>query len=207
MIIAVTDRKISAKRDLFEQLEAIADSSPDMIILREKDVSEAEYRYLAIECMRLCSYRGVRFCTNSFINVAAALDTGRIQVSFDSLISNNDKLRVFEEIWVSVHSLKEAVEAEKKGATHLIYGNVFETSCKPGARGKGIDELKKVCAGVTIPIYAIGGIDLHNAGKVIQAGCEGVCVRSLLMRAEEPHRVVEGLRTECRLAAEGRKVK
>ena len=194
MIIAITDRKISAASDFLAQVEAIADSSPDMLILREKDISEAEYRYLAVECIRICRYRNVKFCVNSFIGTAAAINNGRVQVSFGSLMADKEKLKDFEEVWVSVHSLNEAVEAERMGATHLIYGNVFETSCKPGAEGKGVKELAEVCKAVGIPVFAVGGIDVNNAGAAINAGCDGVCVRSLLMASMDPAATMEELR-------------
>jgi thiamine-phosphate pyrophosphorylase len=141
MIIAVTDRKISVASDFLEQMESVAASSPDMIILREKDLSEAEYRYLAIECLRICDSHDVRFCVNTFIKTAISINNKRVQISLDSLKENRESLDGFEEIWVSVHSAEEAAEAESLGATHLIYGNVFKTTCKPGAEGKGLKAL------------------------------------------------------------------
>ncbi|MDR0508978.1 MAG: thiamine phosphate synthase [Candidatus Methanoplasma sp.] len=194
MIIAVTDRRISALRDFLDQIEAIATASPDMIILREKDLSEAGYRYLAVECQRICDYHNVKFCVNSFLNVAASINNGRVQLPFDPFIANVGKLNNFEEVWVSVHSKYESMEAEKNGATHLIYGNVFETTCKPDAIGKGINELKEVCGSVRIPVFAIGGIDTGNVGMVIDAGCKGICVRNLLMRSTDPHTTMDELR-------------
>jgi thiamine-phosphate pyrophosphorylase len=194
MIIAITDRKISAVRDFLDQVEAIAESSPDMIILREKDVSDPEYKYLAVECARLCSYHNVKFCVNSFIKTAAIINNGRVQISYSSFIANIDKLKDFEEIWVSVHSLEEAVEAERLGATHLIYGNVFETTCKPGAHGKGIEEVANVCKAVKIPVFGVGGININNAGTVLDSGCKGVCVRSLLMESKNPVKTMDDMR-------------
>jgi len=194
MIIAITDRKISAMRDFIEQLEAVAASAPDMIILREKDLSEPEYKYLAIECQRICGYHSIKFCVNTFIKTAVSANDGRIQVSYGSLVANIDKLKSFEELWVSVHSLKEAVEAEKMGATHLIYGNVYETSCKPGVEGKGLQELREVCDTVRLPVFGVGGIDLLTAKKVMDAGCKGICVRSLLMQTADPRSTMEELK-------------
>ncbi|MDR0309177.1 MAG: thiamine phosphate synthase [Candidatus Methanoplasma sp.] len=198
MIIAITDRKISAASDFLEQLEAVVASEPDMIILREKDVSEAGYRYLAIECMRICSGYSVKFCVNSFTKIAAALRSTRVQVSFGSLKNNIGKMKDFEEIWVSVHSAAEAEEAERMGATHLIYGNIFETSCKPGAEGRGTEDLRRVCGTVRIPVFAVGGINADNAGRAMDAGCAGVCVRSALMEAKTPSLIMKDLREKVR---------
>ena len=197
MIIAVTDRKICDARDFREQAEAVISSHPDMMILREKDMPEHEYKKLAKECMRICASNNVKFCVNSFIKVAADIGCGCIQVPFGSLTANSGELKSFEEVWVSVHSVMEAAEAERNGASCLIYGNVFETDCKPGAEGKGMKELKNVCISVDIPVYAIGGINAGNIGAVIDAGCKGACVRGPFMR-EDPHAVTDGLRRALR---------
>jgi len=194
MIIAITDRKISAKRDFLEQIENIAGAGPDMIILREKDLSEAEYKYLAVECARICSYYNVKFCVNSFIKIAKLIDNRRVQLPFRSFVSHLEELNGFDEVWVSVHTMDEAADAAALGATHLIYGNVFETSCKPGVEGKGIEELKEICKKVPVPVFAVGGINSLNASKVYSAGCEGICVRSFLMQSNDPQRYVAELR-------------
>ncbi|MDR1405246.1 MAG: thiamine phosphate synthase [Candidatus Methanoplasma sp.] len=194
MIIAITDRSISFRPDFLEQIKAVADSSPDMIILREKDLSEAQYNRLAIECMRICNRCNVKFCVNSFVKTAMTIGSERIQLSFGSFVGDLERLAVFEEVWVSVHSADDAAEAERLGATHLIYGNVCETACKPGVKGKGIKQLRTVCEAAGIPVFAIGGIDEDNARLAMDAGCKGVCVRSLLMSAEDPSEIMKNMR-------------
>jgi len=193
MIIAVTDRKI-VHGDFLVQIEKVAAASPDMLILREKDLTDVEYKYLAIECMRICGTYNVRFCVNSFIRTAAAINNGRIQVPFDLFKINKDKLSMFEERWVSVHSLTEAIQAQEMGATHLIYGNIFETTSKPNVWGKGIDDLRYTCSVLDRPVYAIGGIGIGNIGRVMETGCAGVCMRSLFMQATNPSDVMAELR-------------
>lgn len=202
MIIVITDRKISAKRDFLDQLEMIGDAKPDMIILREKDLSEPEYKYLAIECARLCSYHNVKFCVNSFMKTAKTINNGRIQLPFRSFIAHLDELKAFEEVWVSVHTPDEAADAEALGATHLIYGNIFESSCKPGAEGKGLEELEQVCSRVRIPVYGVGGITPANALRVMKAGCKGVCMRSYIMQCDDPIPVLRNLRKKLRYESE-----
>jgi thiamine-phosphate pyrophosphorylase len=192
MIIAVTDRKISV-RPFMEQIQAIISSRPDMLILREKDLPEEEYELLATECARICDHHGVAFCVNSFVTTAAAIGSGRVQMPFASFADSKDELR-FREIWVSVHSLSEASAAETMGATHLIFGNVFETSCKPGVAGKGVSELKRICDSVSIPVFAIGGIGPDTISAAMGAGCEGVCVRSIIMMSRDPKKEIKKLR-------------
>ena len=196
MIIAVTDRKI-CRKEFMGQVEAIASSRPDMLILREKDMTESGYGRLAVQCSEICGRHNVPFCVNSFIDVAAAIGSVRIQMPFAAFADNIERLKDFKERWVSVHSADEAAEAERMGATHLIFGNVYETSCKPGAEGKGVPQLRKITDSVNIPVFAIGGISAENVNDVMGTGCAGICVRSILMDTESPGTVMEGLRQRC----------
>ncbi|MCL2142971.1 MAG: thiamine phosphate synthase [Methanomassiliicoccaceae archaeon] len=198
MIISVTDRKISASPNVTDQIRMIAAAHPDMMILREKDMPEEEYGRLASECLRICADSNVKFCINSFVRTAIALGCEYVQIPFAMLADENVKLSGFRELWVSVHSVSEAVYAEKNGATHLIFGNVFETTCKPGLEGKGMKELKEVCDSVKIPVFAIGGIGADNAADVMAAGCEGICVRSFLMSSDDPASSMAELRKSIR---------
>ena len=50
------------------------------------------------------------------------------------------------------------VAAEKLGADYLIAGHIFNTPCKQGTPGRGLDYLRRVCESVSIPVFGIGGI-------------------------------------------------
>ena len=83
----------------------------------------------------------------------------------------------------SVHSVEDAIEAEKLGASYLTAGHIFATDCKRGLPPRGMEFLKQVCETVNIPVYAIGGIGL-NDGKidsVCECGAAGACIMSAFM--------------------------
>ena len=73
------------------------------------------------------------------------------------------------------------MEAEKLGCTYITAGHVFATDCKKGLPPRGLSFLKEVCYSVTIPVYAIGGIDENNMEAVRQAGAAGGCMMSGFM--------------------------
>ena len=83
---------------------------------------------------------------------------------------------------VSVHSSEEAVQAEKFGASWLIYGHVFATDCKKGLAPRGLAALQEVCQKVNIPVYAIGGIDNRSLQLCLNAGAAGGCRMSGYMK-------------------------
>jgi thiamine-phosphate pyrophosphorylase len=74
----------------------------------------------------------------------------------------------------SVSTLAEALAAD---ADYLGAGPVWETPSKRDSGSPlGLDGLREICAAVSIPVVAIGGIDASNAGDCIRAGAAGVAV-------------------------------
>lgn len=79
----------------------------------------------------------------------------------------------------SVHSMEEAHYADANGATFLIAGPVYKTSCKPTATPKGPLFINELYLAIKCPIYAIGGLSFDKKTKdLLQNGASGVCMRS-----------------------------
>jgi len=193
-IICVTDRRLC--RDNFtDRLEKLCCSGIDRLILREKDLSEAEYRELAKKALAVCVKYGVQCSLHSFTDTAKSLGARQIHLPLPLLRRLEDR-GSFYEIGASVHSPEEAKEAESLGADYLIAGHIFETFCKEGLPGRGLDFLARTAAAVHIPVYAIGGITEKNAASVIQAGAKGIAVRSGLMVCNDCKAYINKLRRQ-----------
>jgi thiamine monophosphate synthase len=60
------------------------------------------------------------------------------------------------------------------------------TPSKPDADPAiGLEGLRAICEAVSIPVVAIGGIDVSNARACIQAGAAGIAVVRAAERAAE----------------------
>lgn len=93
-----------------------------------------------------------------------------------------------------MHSGEEAGYASCHGADAVIFGNVFETSCKPGKKGAGIDVLKQIVEISKVPVFAIGGIDADNVSLLKDTGIAGVCMMSAFMGSDDPGSVVSAVK-------------
>ena len=91
----------------------------------------------------------------------------------------------FKEIGASCHSVEDALEAVRLGSTYLTAGHIFDTDCKKGLPGRGLDFLRAVCENVSVPVYGIGGINCENLVDVRKAGAKGACVMSGAMQCED----------------------
>lgn len=182
--IAVTNRHLSGSHDsYFRQIEKIAALAPQAVILREKELDCEEYSVLAERVKKICDKYGVTLFIHSHIDTALRLGCRNIHLSFAGLCGAAGTLAGFAAVSVSCHSIDEVRQAAKLGATQIVLGNIFETDCKKGLPGKGLDFLKEAClAGGGVPVYAIGGISPANIGDVLKAGAAGGCMMSGFMR-------------------------
>jgi len=78
---------------------------------------------------------------------------------------------------LSAASVDEALAAERTGASYVGAGPVWATPSKLDADPPiGLEGLAEICAAVSIPVVAIGGIDASNAADCVRAGAAGVAV-------------------------------
>lgn len=77
----------------------------------------------------------------------------------------------------SARNADEALAAQEMGATYVGAGPVWATPSKSDAGPPiGVEGLAAICASVSVPVIAIGGVDASNVTACIQAGARGVAV-------------------------------
>lgn len=79
-------------------------------------------------------------------------------------------------VGVSTHSLEQALAAEKAGADYIAVGPVFATPTKADYTPIGPEIVGQVVRAVSIPVVAIGGLNLNNLGELIKTGVKNVAM-------------------------------
>lgn len=196
-LVSVTAKPL-CKDDFLQRIRKISDSEVQYIILREKYLSEQEYYSLAKEVLSVCDKE--KLIIHNFIGTAESLGIKKIHLPFSAFKELNGR-RNFDIVGTSVHSVDDAAFARENGADYITAGNIFETDCKKGLKGKGVNFLRNVCESVDIPVYAIGGINADTASgfkAVTEKNFAGVCVMSLLMQCENIDNEVLKLQSKLR---------
>ncbi|MBQ1658236.1 MAG: thiamine phosphate synthase [Clostridia bacterium] len=184
-ILCVTNRKL-CQEDFLARIERIAACHPAGIILREKDMKLEDYKEMAAAVMEICEQHGVKCILHSFTDVAISLHADAIHLPLHLLREMSQEQKAhFTILGASCHSVEDALQAQALGCTYITAGHVFETDCKKGLPGRGLDFLQNVCTAVDIPVYGIGGIDADNIALVRNAGASGACLMSSLMATED----------------------
>ena len=191
-LLAITNRHL-CYNDFLKQIQDICTLNEKntviksvSIVLREKDLSESDYKDLAAKVMKICEKNNTECILHNFYKVARELNCEKIHLPLSVLKANPNIHKEFNEVGVSIHSVSEAIEAVNLGATYITAGHIFATDCKRDSPPRGLSFLSEVCSCVNIPVFAIGGISLSNAQKAINAGAEGICIMSGLMNCKNP---------------------
>ena len=180
----ITDRKLlgGSLDALVEVIGRNLADGVEMVQIREKDLSTRELLGLVRRVMRLPNPHGARVLVNGRVDVALAAEAHGVHLPSDA-----PAVSCFRSIvptgfvfGVSCHKREETLAAEKEGADFVVFGPIFAPISKATfTPPRGLDELCAVSRGVSLPVYALGGITAENARSCVAAGAAGVAGISL----------------------------
>ena len=188
-ILCVTNRRL-CREPFLTRLERIAAARPAGMILREKDLPEPEYRALARDVLAICRSYQVPCILHTYPETARVLEADGLHLPLPVLRTLAPDSPV---LGASCHSVADVQEAQKLGCTYVTAGHIFDTGCKPGLPGRGLEFLAQVCRETSLPVYAIGGITPENLPQILAAGAAGACIMSSLMTCPDPKILLENL--------------
>lgn len=181
MVFLITNRNlVKSDEEYFNKIEKAVEGGISVIILREKHLSADILFKYAERISRIIENTNCKLIINSNIEVYRKIDAYGIHLPFKMFLDY--KKEENEIIGVSVHSLEEAMVADKGGATYVLVSNIYETKCKEGLKGKGVDFIKEIKKNVSCSVIALGGITEENKKEVYKAGVNGIAMMSLFMK-------------------------
>lgn len=195
LLYAVTDRAWTGEHTLYEQAEAALRGGATCLQLREKDMDMDAFANEAEQIRALCHRYGVPFLVNDSVEVARRAGADGVHVGQRDMPA--DKVRALLGpgciVGVSAQTVEQALEAERRGADYLGVGAVFSTSTKRDAAPVSRRTLREICAAVSIPVCAIGGITLENAPTLAGTGIAGLAVVSAVFAAPDIEAAAQAL--------------
>jgi thiamine-phosphate pyrophosphorylase len=183
----ITDRKVAAK-PLPEAVRLALEGGVKAIQLREKDLSVRELLAMAQELRAVTREFGAKLFINDRLDVATLVGADGIHLGGQSMPVESVRKVVGKnmQIAVSTHSVAEAKTAQDGGADFITYGPIFTTPSKAKYGDPvGVKSIRDIKKEISIPIYAIGGINSGNMLQVMSAGADGIALISAIMTAED----------------------
>ncbi len=182
-----------------DMVRAALEGGADAVQLRDKYAGGGELLSLAEEAMLLVREWSGKclFLVNDRVDVAMASGAHGAHLGQEDLPARAARRLMGRKkiLGVSAGTVEEALSARDEGADYLGVGPVFATPSKPDAGTPiGIEGLRRIREAVDLPIVAIGGIDVANAGRVLEAGADGIAVISAVSAARDMLEAVKRLR-------------
>jgi thiamine-phosphate pyrophosphorylase len=174
-------------------LDAALSGGVDVIQLRDKDLDGDALVAAAAPFRAACEEHGALFVLNDRPDLVEACGADGVHVGRSDLPVEQARSLVGPDrlLGLSVSTLDElgdVVGADYVGVT------AFNTPTKEDAVAGGLELLRAAKATLTVPWFAIGGIDFSNAAEVAAAGAPGLAVVRAVRDADDPEAAARSLR-------------
>ncbi len=181
--------------DPYEYLDRLLSGKPDAFIIREKDLSDDALLSFSEPIVKLADKYQVPLFLRGTTENAQKLGISNLQMSFREFNEASSFPTSIHKVGVSIHHIDEAKALEDTVVSHLLYGHIFTSPCKPGLPPRGLDLLQEMVENITLPIYAIGGITPDTLPFLLPIKVSGACLMSAAMMQEKPEKFTQKLRS------------
>jgi thiamine-phosphate pyrophosphorylase len=185
--------------------QQLCDGGSDLIQLRAKNSTPEEIRKMAEAILPITRQAGVGLVINDHLDIANEVGAEFCHLGqedfFDAGHTNVDELKnknAKSKIGLSTHSPEQAERALAAGPDYIAIGPVYATGTKPTAKPVTLDYVRWAAANVTIPWFAIGGINLNNLDDVLSAGARRICVVSAILNKTDVAKACREFRKRLR---------
>ena len=167
--------KLHAIVDDLETARRAVEGGATVVQWRLKDAPRVDVVERGRATRSLCARHAVTFVVND--DVEAALMLGAEGVHLGRNDEGAERAREHGLLLgLSAANISQTRDADGN-CDYIGVGPVWATPSKPDADPPvGLDGLREICAAVSTPVVAIGGVDATNAGDCIRAGAAGVAV-------------------------------
>ncbi|MCX5722999.1 MAG: thiamine phosphate synthase [Nitrospirae bacterium] len=191
----ILDPSVCPERPLVEVLTVAAEAGAVLFQYRNKTASMKEAYVEALALRQAAAKAGVLFIVNDRCDLALAVDADGVHLGQGDLpldlarkVMGPNKL-----IGISTHNPDQVRAASAGKPDYLGFGPIFP----PGSKRDhdpvvGLEGLRAIRAVTSLPIFAIGGIQIGQVGDVMEAGADGIAVISAILKAAD---IREAVRT------------
>ena len=194
-VYPITDTNLSGLSHA-EQIDRLIAGGATLIQLRDKHAAPRDLYRQAEAALQIARKHAVRLIINDRVDVALALGADGVHLGQTDMPVEAARRLLGERVIVgiSTHNLEQARLAANMPVDYVAFGPIFKTSTKENPDPiAGLEALRGVRTIVgSLPVVAIGGITLANAGEAWKAGADAVS--SIAALVSDPSRIPENMR-------------
>lgn len=180
-LYVVTDSTLLPSDSFYRKVEQAIRGGARLVQYRDKSLDKENRRLQVRDLCPLCSHYGIPLIINDDIDLAIESDADGVHIGRNDVPLSQARKRLGREAIIGIscyNDLQLAVQAENLGADYVAFGSFFPSPTKPHAVRASPELLNDAKNRLSIPICAIGGITVQNAGSLIEAGADMLAVIS-----------------------------
>ncbi len=178
----------------FEYLtELLVDNNMPFVQLRIKAGPEEQIRDTALKMRQITSGTTTKLIINDHPHIAAEIDADGVHIGQQDMPYVQVRQLVGEKIvGMSTHNPEQTSRACEAQPDYIGVGPVYPTPTKVIPDPViGLDGMKRMLSVATVPAVCIGGIDLENLPRVLEAGAENFCMVRQFVRSDNPAKILK----------------
>ncbi|HEX7201054.1 MAG TPA: thiamine phosphate synthase [Dongiaceae bacterium] len=182
---------------ILDLAEAVLRGGADVVQLRHKTLARRELLDLARRLREVTSAAGALFVVNDYLDLALLSRADGVHLGRDDLSVASARRLAGDRLLIGASASKtsDALAVIAAGADYIGCGATFATPLKPDKGVIGPAGVAAVSRAVTVPVFAIGGIDDSNIEQLTALGLSRVCVIRAVAEAADPESAARRLRT------------
>lgn len=175
-IYAITNLKELGRPLFIERLKAALENGLMMIQVRENHLSPQELRLFSEHIIELAAPFEAKVFINSDINIAQQLDASGVHLSSQKLMQMQAKPEGML-CGASCHNPAELSQAAALGLDYVMLSPVKATMSHLDAQPLGWDTFNQLINGYSLPVFALGGMQMEDLNTARQYGAHGIAMQ------------------------------
>lgn len=174
-LYAISNVQELGEEEFFRRLEVALCNGLRLLQLREKSFTREALRELALKLLPPLRQYEAHLIINADVELAKEVGADGVQLTAKQLALIGERPDV---PWcaASCHDADELQRAEELGCDFAVLSPVLPTLSHPGSPSLGWEEFSRMIRGRSIPVYALGGLQLSDMETAWQHGAHGAAL-------------------------------
>lgn len=176
-IYAITDAEDSDEATFIARARRAFANGLRLVQVRDKTFAPARRRAFAREVLSLAHAHSARALWNGTVEEAREL--GFDGVHWTAVLLREATSRPHDLLCAaSCHDAAELARAGDLGLDFALLSPVAATTSHPGAVPLGWPRFAQIVSDTRLPVYALGGLEVHDMATAVACGAQGVALRT-----------------------------
>lgn len=187
-LYGITSAALCNSSMLFDAVNAALKGGMRILQYRNKTLDFEQQLSQVRVLKKSCQNHAALFIINDDLELAQAVDADGVHLGKSDIAIEKARQMLGESAIIGCscyNELERAVLAQEQGADYVAFGRFYASLTKPLAIQASLDILQQARSTLDIPVCAIGGITVDNAGALIEHGADMLAVINGLFSADD----------------------